>query len=758
MQRRKSLTRIYWIAGVIALLVVIYLGTVLLLNPSSVGNRMFVWQLNLWAIVWAVNFLVISVLLFILARDVIKLFFEYQGNRPGSRIKSKLVLTLIIFSFFPALIMLFLNLGLMNRNLKQWFSSPAEQLLESSRVISEQFYAQRRGWSLSTARSLAAGVAAGVAPDTLFSRPGYRDFAGLALYDSSGKRLQTAGEWGDRAPSAQVVREVLGGSEFYRVWTNQQPDRIVPGATRLDRGLVGVPIQDGDRISGAVFARFEVPESVLFHTMRVEDAVAKYRDTKSRVQDFETNYFATLAFTTLAIVFGFVWLGNYIAKRMTVPLEAVAEASRRLAEGDFDHRVEVKAVDELGILIDSFNRMAEHMRHSRQALEKANDELRTANVRLEERRAYIETVLQNIATGVVTIDESDVIRTVNEAAAKIFRTRREGLLNKPLTNVVDSELYSRLQKMKARARLYGSYRSELTFTFAQDERQLHVAATVTRNSLPGPAGEEYLVVLDDLTEFIDAEKFAAWQEVARRLAHEIKNPLTPIQLSAERLKKRFERIPAELARTSDLRDFSTVLDDAVSMIVAESEMLKSLVQEFSKFARLPICKPADVNLHELIDRTLSLYDGALGAVKVCREYDPKISTVRIDPEQMQRVFVNLADNALDALGESEGPRLLVISTRLNESRNMVRIEVQDNGIGIAPGDYEQLFLPYFSTKRKGTGLGLAIVRQIITEHNGAIRAEPNSPRGTRIVIELPVANHVAEKETEGYARPETADR
>ncbi len=586
--------------------------------------------------------------------------------------------------------------------------------------------------------------------------PATRNLKGWLVYDSRGNRRQSAGEWGDRAPSSEVVREVLAGSEFYRVWTNQQPDRIVPGATRLDRGLVGVPILAGTRVSGAVFARFELPESVLFHTMRVEDAVAKYRDTKSRVQDFETNYFATLAFTTLAIVFGFVWLGNYIAKRITVPLEAVAEASRRLAGGDFDHRVEVKGVDELGILIDSFNRMAEHLRHSRQALERVNDELRTANVRLEERRAYIETVLQNIATGVVTVDESDVIRTVNEAAAKILRTRREELLNQPLTKAADPEFYVRFQKMKARARLYGSYRSELTF--GQNERQLHIAATVTRNSLPGPAGEEYLVVLDDLTEFIDAEKFAAWQEVARRLAHEIKNPLTPIQLSAERLKKRFERIPPQLVAMGELKDFSSVLDDAVRIIVAESEMLKSLVQEFSKFARLPICKPAEVDLHELIDRTLSLYEGALGAVTLCRDFDPQIKTMRLDPEQIQRVFVNLADNALDALGECDSPRILTISTRLNPSRNVVRIEVQDNGTGIAPADYEQLFLPYFSTKKKGTGLGLAIVRQIITEHNGAIRAEPNSPRGTKIVIELPVTNQAAEKETEGYGRSETADR
>ncbi|RPI23105.1 MAG: GHKL domain-containing protein [Acidobacteria bacterium] len=290
--------------------------------------------------------------------------------------------------------------------------------------------------------------------------------------------------------------------------------------------------------------------------------------------------------------------------------------------------------------------------------------------------------------------------------------------------------------MKKRARIHGSYRTEVTIT--RNERELHIAVTVTSNPLPATGREQFLVVLDDLTELIRAEKFAAWQEVARRLAHEIKNPLTPIQLSAERLKKRFEKIPESRRGMREVREFGEILSESTRIIVQESEMLKSLVQEFSRFARLPVSKPSDVQLHDLIERTLQLYDGGLAAVRVCRNFDPRIGNVRLDPEQMQRVFVNLIDNSLDALADCNSEKVLTIGTRLNESRRTITVEIADNGTGIEASDHERLFLPYFSTKKKGTGLGLAIVRQIVSEHNGFIRAEPNTPQGTKMILELPV--------------------
>ncbi|RPJ53948.1 MAG: HAMP domain-containing protein [Acidobacteria bacterium] len=736
MSRIESKRRIYLISGFLGCFVLIYLASIVFLNPSSVGNTLFVWKLNLWAVVWALNFVVILVLLFILARDLIKLFFEYQSSRPGSQIKTKLVLTLVIFSLFPALIMLFLAFGLINRNLQQWFSSPAEQLLDSSRAIARRYYEQGRVNAISAATTLGQEARASNAPAEIDRRARERGFSAIVIYDQLGRLKYRSQEWRDELPGRPTRTTVLAGQPHYELKRNQEPEILVPGATRTDRGVVGIPLGEKLPASGALFLLFATPESVAFHQLQIEEAVSKYEAVKSGIENFKINYLAILAFTSLSIVFGFVWLGSYIARRLTGPLEALAEGSRELAAGNFDYRVDVKAVDELGILVNSFNRMAEQIKESRLDLEKANLELLSTNARLEERRAYIETILQNIATGVVSCDESDHIRTVNEAGLKILRTTRERMLNRSLKEIVDPELYDEFQRMKKRARIYGSYRSEVTIS--RNERELHIAVTVTSNPLPGSGQEEYLVVLDDLGELIKAEKFAAWQEVARRLAHEIKNPLTPIQLSAERLKKRFEKIPESRRSTREVREFEKVLSESTRIIIQESEMLKSLIQEFSRFARLPVSKPSDVALHELIERTLLLYDGGLASVRVCRNFDPRIGNVKLDPEQMQRVFVNLIDNSLDALVESSGERMLSIGTRLNEANRTVTVEIADNGAGIQSADYEHLFLPYFSTKKKGTGLGLAIVRQIVSEHNGFIRAEPNVPQGTRMILELPV--------------------
>jgi two-component system nitrogen regulation sensor histidine kinase NtrY len=305
-----------------------------------------------------------------------------------------------------------------------------------------------------------------------------------------------------------------------------------------------------------------------------------------------------------------------------------------------------------------------------------------------------------------------------------------------MKGVADPRLYSEFTEMKKRARLYGTYRKQITFK--RNDRRLFVAATVTVNPVSLQDEVEYLVVLDDLTELIRAEKFAVWQEVARRLAHEIRNPLTPIQLSAERIRKRFDKLSETWPATSELKQFGQVVEESSRIIVAESLMLKNLLAEFSRFARLPMCKPVEVDLHELIEKTLALYDGRFSKVRLEREFDERIGEVRLDPEQIQRVFVNLIDNSLAALVGMEGERCIGIRTAFNEQRGSVRVEVSDTGAGIAAEDYEHLFLPHFSTKSEGSGLGLAIVRQIVSEHNGFVRAEPNQPQGTRFILEFPM--------------------
>jgi len=729
MKQRELLRRIYWASAVLAIVMVVFLASVIFLNPSSVGNPRFVWNVNLWAVAWALNFVIVLILSFILARNLIKLFFEYQANRPGSQIKTKLVITLLAFSLFPALVMAFLAFGLINQNLQQWFSSPSEQLLSSSQVISRGYYQQDRRFRLSAAQL----VAQQMDPQTLEPTRSFQatlegfGFEGTLVLDSEGEERLQKGAWSRSRPSTTLLEQVIGGSDHYQV------ERRVD----VDHGIVGVPVLDSSGSArAALFVQFVIPQSISFHSIQVDEASAKYEAIKESVQQLELNYFSILGLTTLVVVFGFVWLGTYIAKRITVPLEALAEGAGQLAAGNLGHRVDVPAVDELGILVESFNRMAEEIKQSRQKLEETNDELRETNVRLDERRRYIETILHNIATGVISIDESNVVRAVNEAALEMLQVSREKALDRPLREITDPQLYGELASIKKRSRLYGTCRKEVTFK--QGNRQLHVATTITSKPVLVQQESEYLIVLDDLTELIKSEKFAAWQEVARRLAHEIKNPLTPIQLSAERVEKRFGKLLQSISPDREVQEFRKVLVDSMRIIVAEAESLKDLVEEFSRFARLPICKPVEVKLHQLIEQTLTLYDGGLEKVHIRKIFDPKIEQVRLDPQQMQRAFINLIDNSLDALSEATTSPSILIRTHFNDGRETVTIEFQDNGIGITPEGYENLFLPYFSTKKKGTGLGLVIVRQIISEHNGFVRAEPNQPQGTRLIVELPV--------------------
>ena len=753
MKQNELIRKIYWISAVLAVVILVFLASVIFLNPSSVGNPGFVWNINLWAVAWALNFILVLVLSFILARNLIKLFFEYQANRLGSRIKTKLIVTLITFSLFPALMMAFLAFGLINQNLRQWFSSPSEQLLESSNVITRNYYDQVRVFRLSAVEVLAEKFL----QDPERTQGEFEQFVSeygfnaLLLIDGQGRPMFQQGSWvsvilsdepaalpRSRSVADELLKparqQALSGQKHYVL---ERGIRLAGSESIVDYGIVSVPVAEADGVvQGALLADFVISQSIAFHSIQVDEATTKYEAIKAVVDQLELNYLSILGLTTLAVLFSFVWLGTYIARKITVPLEALAEGSRELAEGNFDHRVDVAAIDELGILVQSFNQMAGEIKHSREKLEEANAELTETNVQLDERRSYIETILHNIATGVISVDESDVVHAVNEAALKMFQVSREDILNRPMREFADPELNKEFAEMKKRARLYGTYRREVTFR--RGEQQQHVAATITSNLVPLQKKVEYLIVLDDLTELIRAEKFAAWQEVARRLAHEIKNPLTPIQLCAERLVKRFEQVSATQSCSSEIEEFQKILGEAVRIIVTEAQTLKSLVEEFSRFARLPICKLEDIQLHQLIDQTLKLYDGGLARVNVTRMFDPKIENVKVDPQQMQRVFINLIDNSLDALAESESDRRILIQTQFNEGHDSVTIEFQDNGVGISPRDYEHLFLPYFSRKKKGTGLGLAIVRQIVSEHKGFVRARPNHPAGTRFILELPL--------------------
>lgn len=729
MKQESQVKRIYWIAGLLVSLVIVFVVSIVFLNPSSVGNENFLWFLNLWALVWGLIFVLVLSLTFLLARNLIKLFFERSGVPAEGKIKTKLILTFTLFSLFPSLIMFFVAFGLINQNLTTWVSAPTEQLQGASNTIARKYYQQRRSSAVNAALALAKHLEGGPhLTVTLADQARSFDFAAVRVLSRDGTIRAAFGDWpGFSLP--EFTEGVLEDSHYYSLQHN-----VPLESERVDQVVVGVPLQSYRDGSAILMGRMIDSPSITLQALQIDEAQRTYQELRETLAMVRLNYGTILALTTLAVIFGFVWLGSYIARKLTTPLEALAEGAHQLAGGNLDHRVGVEAADELGIVVQSFNRMAEQLTESRRKLEVTNVELKSTNVRLNERRRYIETVLQNIATGVLTIDEDGVIQTVNEAAALMLQVPRDKLAGIRMTEIAHAGLFEELERMKKRATMYGSHRRQLTLEW--EDRKLFVAATMTIMENTN-RGTEYLVVMDDLTELIRAEKFAAWQEVARRLAHEIKNPLTPIQLSAERIQRRFQKLTLPPTR-HEMREFASVVDQASDVIRAESEILKQLVAEFSRFARMPICNPEPVDLHELIDQALDRYDGRLDPINVERIFDQRIDKISLDRDQFQRVLVNLIDNSLDALAEENGEKTIRVSTRLRAARKAVSIEFADTGTGISSADYDRLFLPYFSTKKKGTGLGLAIIRQIVNEHEGFIRAEPNLPRGTRFIIELPL--------------------
>jgi two-component system, NtrC family, nitrogen regulation sensor histidine kinase NtrY len=402
----------------------------------------------------------------------------------------------------------------------------------------------------------------------------------------------------------------------------------------------------------------------------------------------------------------------------------LAAAAREIGAGRLDQRVEPQSNDEFGSLVEAFNSMAGELATSRRRVERSTFELERKHVEVEIRRRYIETILERITTGVVSVDGSGEITTINSAAARLLSLERT-IIGQPARVVLDRQDLRPLGAL-----LFGAGRPK-TELAAQDivipyeGQELHLAVVTT--ALVGATGapEGLLLVLDDVTPLIRAQKVAAWREVARRLAHEIKNPLTPIQLSAERLRRHFAGSPPG-ARV--------LVEECTATIVGEVESLKGLVDEFSQFARMPSPRTVPTDLAQLITDTLTLYNGLFADVAIIQRFAPATPLVRLDTEQIRRVVINLIDNAIEAI-ERRGQ--IVIETQLDDGNRLVRVIVADDGPGIPPAEREKLFLPYYSTKRRGSGLGLAIVRRIIAEHGGSIDVGENIPRGTRFTIELP---------------------
>jgi two-component system nitrogen regulation sensor histidine kinase NtrY len=479
------------------------------------------------------------------------------------------------------------------------------------------------------------------------------------------------------------------------------------------------------RPEGAVVVSSFVPPAVASAVQEVQDGYTKFRKTQTFREPILSFYRSLYLFPALLILFGAVWLALYLSRRITTPMRLVAEGAERIAAGLRGVRVDFPTgSDEFRALIASFNRMSERLARSEEEVEFSRAGLVRKNQELEERRRLTDTVLETVGTGVVVVDEEATVTALNAAAQRLLELE-PGALGLPLERILRGPGREEIQALVLRLLSGRVSRQEREVIVPSRERDRHLAVTVV--SLPGSLGGApgALVVVDDLTPLMRAQKVAAWGEVARKLAHEIKNPLTPIQLSAQRLRKAWLK--------SD-PDFEKIVTECTRAIVDEVEALKNLVDEFAQFARMPVASLRPASLDDVLGQALSLYDGLFPGIVLERRLASDLPALRLDFDQMKRAVINLVDNAIEA---TEGRGRIQLATEYDRGAGRVRLVVSDDGPGIAPDDRDQLFVPHFSTKKRGSGLGLAIVSRIVQEHLGTIRVENHEPRGARFVIELP---------------------
>src|SRR5882762_2904594 len=486
--------------------------------------------------------------------------------------------------------------------------------------------------------------------------------------------------------------------------------------------------------NGYLLAGRNVPDDFQDRIKEIDAQTNEYGRQRQQLRTYKNQMLATLLLFTILLMFAATWSAFFLSKQVTVPIQALAQATREIIEGNYETRVNVQAKDELETLVVSFNRMTEQLGDSRRQIDVFTQNLQQAVQELERRRTLMEAILENIPTGVISVDESETIRRVNPAVVRMFGEGSKQASS--FAQLLGEEGARDIHSLMRRSLRLGTATQELEF--AASGRLLRAAVTVSslgpRRSNPG-----YVVVVDDLTDLLRAQKAAAWQEVAQRIAHEIKNPLTPIQLSAQRLSRYLDRSRSNPMRSAaqDPPELVRLVGECSALIEREVMALESLVSEFSQFARFPTARLSSALPNEIVAEALAVFGGRLEGIRVRKDLTPNLPAIRADGELLRRVVVNLIDNAAEAM-EGSSVKELLLRTRFNADRETIEIIVADSGHGISPEDKDRLFLPHFSTKDRGTGLGLAIASRIMAEHHGSIRVEDNSPIGAKFILQLPM--------------------
>ncbi|RMD84387.1 MAG: HAMP domain-containing protein [Candidatus Dadabacteria bacterium] len=661
------------------------------------------------------NIILLLLLVYLVVRNLAKLFIERRRNVPGAKLRTRTVLAFVTIALFPAVVMLLVSLEFMTNTIDSWFNREVDSALRGAWQVAQAYYGHAADDAVRHARAIGEEIAAkgGVSPS--------RDLERLVAAYQQRYGLGTVQVFNARGEQAVAVLNPgvptgLSLKAEDRLLAEALAGRPATGVESLAGGDVirgGAPIMAPDgKVLGAVVVDYFVEQSARRWNEEILAAFREYRRLKLNRRPFKNLYVLTMVLASLVVVFSATWLGLHLARGITEPLGKLVAATRSVAQGDWDVELPPESSDEIGTLVAAFRSMTEQLRASHAAL--------------DERRRYIENVLENVDAGVVSVDEDGTVSTFNPAAARLLGLERASTIARPVREVLsDAGLpgaVDLLDDLEAGRVASGARRTLSTLDGA---RTLLVTVTRLDSSMPARGG--IVLFFEDVSQIAEIQRIEAWKEVARRIAHEIKNPLTPIQLSAQRLNRRL--------RERFAGDDALLFDECTTTISNEVERLRDLVNEFSRFARQPTGEKRPLDLNRLVDETLPLYQQARGDVCVRAETEEGLPVISANREAVKRALVNLLDNAIAAVGPGGE---VVVATRFDRALSRVVLEVRDNGPGVPLEHRARLFEPYFSTKSEGTGLGLAIVASVAAEHQAFVRFRENLPRGSRFLIEFPL--------------------
>ncbi|MFP6625940.1 MAG: ATP-binding protein [Deltaproteobacteria bacterium] len=683
-------------------------------TASATGNVMSFLIVNL-------NIVLLLVLVFLVLRNLLKLLMERRRGVMGSQLKSRMVLAFVTIALFPAVVMVMVSLEFVTNTIDSWFSREVEASLRGAQQLARTYYQNSADQAVNDSRQLGrlierrGGVVVqegGELAVIVSSHQRAYQLPAVSVFGPDGQRLASSPAAGrgiaDAAYRAVVEEALAAGGTASRV------ERV--GEEDVALGAYAVADASGSGVMAVVVVENTVDAQVRQWSEEILSSFNQYTELKLNKRPFKNLYILTMALASLVVVFSATWLGIYLARGITDPLGRMADATRRVAAGDWGVPLDESGGDEIATVMRSFNSMTAQLKASHEDL--------------DERRRYIENVLANIEAGVVSVDEDGVISTVNPAAFSLLGLEEGTVLGEDAVAVFKGrgygEVVSFIEDLRGGHAAPGA---RLNIEREEEGRTLLVTGTTLVRRSGVQAG--WVLFFENVSQIVEIQRIEAWKEVARRIAHEIKNPLTPIQLSAQRMGRRLQgRLSAE---------DQVIIDDCIGTIIGEVDELKGLVNEFSKFSRTSVGekKPHDIN--QLVAETLPLYRQSREDIAFDFAGGENLPVVIMNREAVRRALVNLLDNAVAAVARNEGvDSAITVTTRLDQELSRVVLEVADSGPGVAPEHRARVFEPYFSTKEEGTGLGLALVASVAADHHAYVRLHDNDPCGSRFVIEFPV--------------------